>query len=132
MSISSAISKQKIAGTSSAELSKILQKHELFLSSQVGGLRADLKFRNLTGLILNYVDFRQADLAGTKLLSVQMVGSRLSDASLFGADLRMANLHRADLTRADLRGACMRGAILTESLMIEADLRKGKLMRQGD
>ncbi len=130
MLIDKKLSEPSQAVMSDRELSQILVQHSFFLTGRPGGVRAGLKFRNLTALNLEHCDLSQADLSGAKLFSAVMTESKLSAASLFGADLRIANLHKADLSRADLRGACLRGAILTETTMVETDLRDGRLMRR--
>ncbi|ECD8671069.1 pentapeptide repeat-containing protein, partial [Salmonella enterica subsp. enterica serovar Schwarzengrund] len=64
----------------SADLSKILEEHKVWITSmRESGSRADL---------------RDADLRGADL----------RDADLCGADLRDADLRGADLRDADLRG----------------------------
>ena len=62
------------------ELKEVLKLHGMWLCSENGGKRADLR------------------------------GANLRDANLRGADLRGADLRVADLRGADLRGADLRGA----------------------
>ena len=66
------------------KLDEILKKHGLWLKSETGGERA-----NLRGADLRWANLRWANL---------------SRADLRGANLRWANLNRADLRWADLRG----------------------------
>ena len=72
------------------ELQEVLRLHKMWISSECGGVRADLRGADLTGTNLRGADFRGADFRG---------------ASLTGADLRGPNLGGADLREADLRGA---------------------------
>ncbi|MCA5714221.1 pentapeptide repeat-containing protein, partial [Salmonella enterica] len=75
----------------SADLSKILEEHKVWITSmRESGSRANLLD----------ADLRCANLCCANLL----------DADLRCADLRDANLLDADLRGADLRGANLRGA----------------------
>ena len=82
------------------ELSKILDKHKLWLESERGGERADLWYANLGGADLRHADLRHADLRHADL-----GGANLRHADLGGADLGYADLRNADLGYADLGGA---------------------------
>ncbi|EAZ3647764.1 pentapeptide repeat-containing protein [Salmonella enterica] len=80
----------------SADLSKILEEHKVWITSmRESGSRADLCGANLYG----------ADLRGADLYGADLYGADLYGADLRGADLRGANLYGADLRGADLRGA---------------------------
>ncbi|EKY1977377.1 pentapeptide repeat-containing protein [Cronobacter sakazakii] len=82
----------------SAELSKILDEHKVWVTSfGANGSKANLCDANLCDANLCDANLRGADLRG---------------ANLRGADLRGANLCGADLCDADLRGANLRGADL--------------------
>ncbi|ECF3144552.1 pentapeptide repeat-containing protein [Salmonella enterica subsp. enterica serovar Sinstorf] len=84
----------------SADLSKILEEHKVWITSMhESGSRADLCGANLC----------DADLRGANLR-----GADLRDADLRGADLRDADLRDADLRDADLRDADLRGADLPD------------------
>ncbi|EEU3910843.1 pentapeptide repeat-containing protein [Salmonella enterica] len=102
----------------SADLSKILEEHKVWITSmRESGSRANLRDANLCG----------ADLYGACLCGVNLRGANLRDANLCGADLRDANLCGADLCGADLRGAdlCgvnLRGANLRDANLCGADL----------
>ena len=76
-------------------LKEILGKHELWLSGDKTGERANLSGINLSGINLSGADLSSADL---------------SDADLSGADLSGADLSGADLYRANLSGANLSGA----------------------
>ena len=109
-----------------------MDRHDAFLSGRAGGHRAVLRFRNLSGLDFHGHNLSEVDFTGSKLFSAIFTDSNLTRAIFYGADLRIANFHKANLTKCDLRGACLRGAILTDSVMIEADMRDGSLMHQGE
>ncbi|WP_080067754.1 pentapeptide repeat-containing protein [Salmonella enterica] len=84
----------------SADLSKILEEHKVWITSmRESGSRADL---------------RDADLFGANLCDADLRGADLRDADLFGANLCGANLCGADLRGADLRDADLFGADLPD------------------
>ncbi|EKH5613044.1 pentapeptide repeat-containing protein [Salmonella enterica] len=90
----------------SADLSKILEEHKVWITSMhESGSRADLCGANLRGANLRDADLRGADLRGANLRDADLRGADLRDADLRGADLRGADLRDADLRGADLRGA---------------------------
>ncbi|MCT7149277.1 pentapeptide repeat-containing protein [Salmonella enterica subsp. enterica serovar Oranienburg] len=102
----------------SADLSKILEEHKVWITSmRESGSRADLRGANLRGANLcdadlRGADLRDADLFGANLCGANLCGANLRGANLCGADLCGANLRGADLCGADLRGANLRGANL--------------------
>ncbi|ECD9290995.1 pentapeptide repeat-containing protein [Salmonella enterica subsp. houtenae] len=95
----------------SADLSKILEEHKVWITSmRDSGSRANLCDANLRGADLCGADLRGADLRGADLR-----GADLRGANLRGADLRGADLCDADLRGANLRGADLRGADLCDA-----------------
>ena len=92
------------------DLKEILRKHLMWLRSENGGERADLRDANL----------RDADLCGADLCSANLRGANLRGADLCGADLRGADLRGADLRDADLRGAYLRDADLRDAKNIDS------------
>lgn len=108
----------------------ILQAHQLWLKRR-GGRRADLSFRNLSGLPLNRVNLTGAKLAGACLVRTRLGGADLSQTDLFGTDLEAADLSGANLAGADLRGANMHRAVLTDAILRGADFRAGVLESEG-
>ncbi|EDI6315359.1 pentapeptide repeat-containing protein [Salmonella enterica subsp. enterica serovar Montevideo] len=112
----------------SADLSKILEEHKVWITSmRESGSRANLRDANLCDANLCDADLRGANLRGADLR-----GADLCDANLRGADLRDANLCGANLRGADLRGAdlCdanLRGADLRDANLCGADLRGADL-----
>ncbi|EPE4866818.1 pentapeptide repeat-containing protein [Salmonella enterica subsp. enterica] len=102
----------------SADLSKILEEHKVWITSmRESGSRA-----NLCG-----ADLRDANLRGADLRGADLCGADLRGADLRGADLRDANLRGADLCGADLRGADLRDANLCGADLRGADLRGADL-----
>ncbi|EAV2544410.1 pentapeptide repeat-containing protein [Salmonella enterica subsp. enterica serovar Cotham] len=89
----------------SADLSKILEEHKVWITSMhESGSRADLRG----------ADLRNANLYGADLRGADLRNANLYGADLRGADLRNANLYGADLRNANLRGANLRGANLPD------------------
>ena len=109
-----------------AALEKILQRHQLWLSNEPDGKRADLSGADLGGSNLSVANLRGADLGGADLGGADLGGANLSWADLSGADLRGADLGWANLSWADLSGADLRGADLGGANLRGADLRGAK------
>lgn len=113
-------------------LAQYARQHKDFLDGRSGGVRAILKFKDLSGLDMTGMNMEQADFTGSRLAGAQMGNGRFKGTSFFACDLRNANLRGADLNRADLRGAYMVGADLTRAKLDGADLREGKIMKRGE
>ncbi|EKA9347375.1 pentapeptide repeat-containing protein [Cronobacter sakazakii] len=97
----------------SAELSKILDEHKVWVTSfGENGSKANLSGANLSGANLRGANLRGADLYGANLSGADLRGANLSGADLYGADLYGADLYGADLSGADLSGADLSGANL--------------------
>ncbi|EAO9192913.1 pentapeptide repeat-containing protein [Salmonella enterica] len=102
----------------SADLSKILEEHKVWITSmRESGSSADLRDANLFDANLCGANLRDANLCGANLCDAD-----LRDANLCGADLRGADLFDADLRGADLRGANLRGANLCGANLRDANL----------
>ena len=112
------------------ELDEIIKKHKDFLTGRLGGARAVVKFKNLTGLDFKESDLSQSDFSGSILVKANLSNCNFNGASFFSSDLRHANLEYTDLTRADMRGAFVVGANLSHAKLENADLRQGKIMQQ--
>ncbi|EOX3766950.1 pentapeptide repeat-containing protein [Salmonella enterica subsp. enterica serovar Senftenberg] len=97
----------------SADLSKILEEHKVWITSmRESGSRANLRGANLCGANLRGADLCDANLCGANLCGANLRDADLCDADLRGADLRGANLCGADLCDANLCGADLRDADL--------------------
>ncbi|EIB3736349.1 pentapeptide repeat-containing protein [Salmonella enterica] len=102
----------------SADLSKILEEHKVWITSmRESGSRANLCDANLCG----------ANLCGANLCDANLCGANLCDANLCGSDLRGANLCDANLRDANLRGANLCGANLCDANLCGANLRGANL-----
>ncbi|EKP5977728.1 pentapeptide repeat-containing protein [Salmonella enterica] len=107
----------------SADLSKILEEHKVWITSmRESGSRADLRGANLYGADLCGANLCDADLYGANLCDANLRGADLCDANLRGADLRGANLCDADLRGANLCGADLCGANLCDADLCGANL----------
>ncbi|EBH3331690.1 pentapeptide repeat-containing protein [Salmonella enterica subsp. enterica serovar Newport] len=102
----------------SADLSKILEEHKVWITSmRESGSRANLRGANLRG-----ANLRGANLYGADLCGANLRGANLCDANLRGANLYGANLRGANLRGADLCGANLRGANLCDANLCDANL----------
>ncbi|HEC6707491.1 TPA: pentapeptide repeat-containing protein [Salmonella enterica subsp. enterica serovar Zanzibar] len=112
----------------SADLSKIIEEHKVWITSmRESGSRANLCGTNLRGADLRGADLCGANLRGANLRGADLCGANLRGANLRGADLRGADLRGADLRGADLRGADLCGANLRGANLRGADLRGADL-----
>ncbi len=106
------------------------------LAGASAGEHIDLSSKRLSGLDLQNVDFRGANLRWARLNNTNLSGANLRDTTLDSAWLIDANLQRADLRgaslastqmhRADLRDANLAGARIVANLQ-RADLRNANL-----
>ena len=111
------------------ELNKIIENHQHYLNEDIDGwesMRADLSYKNLSGL-----DLRNANLYRVNLSNANLYSADLRKANLRKADLRKANLINADLINADLRNADLRKADFRKANLINADLAYADL-READ
>ncbi|EAM8515030.1 pentapeptide repeat-containing protein [Salmonella enterica] len=112
----------------SADLSKILEEHKVWITSMSeSGSRANLCGANLCGANLCGADLCGADLRDADLCDANLCGADLCDANLRGADLRDADLCDANLCGADLCDANLCGADLCDANLRGADLRGANL-----
>lgn len=110
------------------DTTEILRLHKMWLESEEGGQRADLRGADLRG-----ADLREAKLCGANLCGTNLREANLSGADLRGADLREANLCGANLCRAylceaNLSGADLREAVLSGAYLCEAELSEAKII----
>ncbi|EBH1097822.1 pentapeptide repeat-containing protein [Salmonella enterica] len=112
----------------SADLSKILEEHKVWITSiRESGSRANLRGANLCGADLRDADLRDADLRDADLRDANLRGANLRDANLRGANLRGANLRGANLCGADLPDLTF--VILGEKYFIS--ITNGEYVRAG-
>ena len=105
-----------------AELQKVLEAHERWLTWKHRERRAELAGADLEGARLCGRDLRKVEMCKANLRGADLMGADLGFADLSGADLRDANLRNADLSGADLREADLSGADLREADLMGADL----------
>lgn len=119
------------------ELNDILEKHQLYLKGEEGGVRAnlegtDLRDANLRGAKLASANLRGANLAwanlrGANLRCDDLVGVNLQGANLVGANLQLADLEGANLKSVDLECANLELANLRGVNLQNANLRNANL-----
>ena len=115
---------------SASELEDILDKHTNFITGRLGGARADMQYRNLSGVNFSGKDFSQADFTGSILDNADMREGKFVSAIFFGCDMRGTKMENSDFRRGDFRGAFMMGADMTGANLKDADFREGKIMRR--
>ncbi|EDI0157926.1 pentapeptide repeat-containing protein [Salmonella enterica subsp. enterica serovar Panama] len=107
----------------SADLSKILEEHKVWITSmRESGSRANLRDANLRGADLRDANLCDANLRGANLCDANLCDANLRGANLCDANLRGADLRGADLCDANLRGADLRGADLCDANLCGANL----------
>ena len=117
------------------ELNKIIEYHQHYLNKDIDGwefMRADLSYKNLSGLDLRNAklykaNLNNADLSSADLRKADLREADLRDADLNNADLRDADLNNACLRYANLRKTALRNVDLSETDMYEADLKEANL-----
>lgn len=99
------------------EVDRERQRYTGGLRDDVGAAMAALSRRAMvlpgTGIELEKVDLRGAELAGQNLSGFCFAGSRLDGAILTGSDLTGTTFAGASLRNADLTGAALTGADFT-------------------
>ena len=117
------------------ELNTIIENHQHYLNEDIDGwksMRADLSYKNLSGLDLKESNLREANLNNVNLRKANLRNADLRDANLAYADLRNANLREANLCRAfccyaNMRKADLRNADFREANLFVAVLREANL-----
>ena len=114
------------------ELNKIIEKHQHYLNKDIDGwetMKADLSYKNLSGLDLSNANLRNADLRNANLYKANLINADLAYTDLRNANLRKADLRNADLRNADLSCANLRKADLADADLSNAYLRETDLCR---
>ena len=102
-----------------------LVRHRFYIKGDARGIRADLSFRNMAGIVLKDQVLTNIILKGANISGADFSGCDLSGADLFGADLEGANLQGAKLTGVDFRGANLTRAILSNCHLQGSDFSSG-------
>ncbi len=113
------------------ELDEIIQRHDDFLAGVLGGLRALVQYRDLSGLDMGKTDLSQADFTGSNLSKCDLSNGNFTGVVFFACDLRHANLEQSNFTNADFRGASVIGANFLGADLMKADMREGQIMIAG-
>ena len=107
------------------ELNTIIERHQHYLNEDIDGwksMRADLSYKNLSGLDLKNANLYRADLKNANLREVDLKNADLRYANLRHADLSNADLSEANIDGADLRYANLYGANLKNTDIIYAKI----------
>ena len=116
------------------QLNKIIENHQHYLNKDIDGwesMRADLSYKNLSGLNLRNANLREAKLSSANIRDADFREANLSNADLRNAILRNVDLREADLTEADLRNADLREADMYGAYCCYANLN-GVDLRNAD
>jgi uncharacterized protein YjbI with pentapeptide repeats len=108
-----------------AQIKAVLLRHRAHLKGDPRGERADLSFRNLSGMVLKGQAFNNIILRGANLADSEFSECNLSGADFSGADLENADFHNTILTGADFRGANLSRTILSNCQLQGADFSIG-------
>jgi hypothetical protein len=109
------------------ELQKIIELHNLYLSGEKDGKKANLEGADLYGTNLADVHLGDANLKGAILKRSNLWGANLASADLEGANLKRAILEGADLKDANLKGANLKGVNLAHADLQGANLMNAEL-----
>lgn len=110
-----------------SDVVRFVAAHERFVKRAADGVRLQLRFADMRGLILQRRDLSEADFAGSDWSRSRLAMSKFIRASFYCATLVRADLRGADLSQADLRGASLRGANLYGAMLDDADFRDAEL-----
>ena len=87
------------------QLNKIIENHQHYLNEDIDGwksMRADLSYKNLSGLDLKNANLYRVDLKNANLREVDLRNADLSEVDMSIADLREANLLGTNLKNANI------------------------------
>ena len=116
------------------ELNKIIENHQHYLNKDIDGwksMRADLSYKNLSGLDLKESNLREANLNNVNLRKANLRNADLRDANLCRAFCCYANMRKADLRNADFREANLFVAVLREANLFGANLKNATIIHAG-
>ena len=102
------------------ELNRMLRAHALWRAGNPKGRRADLRYRDLSGLSFAGADCTYALLTDANLANTNFAGTNCTRANFTGADLTCtdctgANFTGAELIRANFTNATFTGADFTNA-----------------
>ena len=121
------LDKKYLTTLSQGELDAAIKKHAMYTGARVGGARAVLSYKDMTGLVMRGVDFSNADFTGSLLYDADMRQCKLEGSIFFCANLQKAHLNDARLSKIDLRGANIQGVDFSGADLTQADMREGSI-----
>ena len=113
---------------SQTDLKNIIERHRKFLGGMSGGMRATLKFTDLSGLDFRLADLTNADFCGARLNGANLSQGVFTGASFFYCDIHKADMQSSAFIRTDFRGARIIGSNLSEADFTHADFRQGYML----
>lgn len=110
------------------EFNEILKLHYFWVADKTNGKPANfyskkLRHIDLSGLILDEMNFSYADLRDANLRESSLINANLTGANLQSADLSDTKLKNANFTTANLKNASLFGATIEKTTFSYADLR---------
>ncbi len=121
------IDKKHLTPISQSDLDVVIKKHAMYAGARVGGARAVLSYKDLSGLVLRGADLSSADFTGSLFYDADMRNCKLEGSIFFCANMQKAHLNDARLSRIDLRGANIQGVDFSGADMTQADMREGSI-----
>ena len=121
------VDKKYLTTLSQTELDVAIKKHAMYAGARVGGARAVLSYKDMSGLVMHGVDLSSADFTGSLLYDADMRECKLEGSVFFCANLQKAHLNDARLSRIDLRGANIQGVDFSGADLTQADMREGSI-----
>lgn len=109
-------------------LESIIAGHQKYIKGMRGGVRAVIKFKDLSGVVIKGRDMSNSDFSGCCFDDADLSGSNFTASSFFACDMKRTNMAHGDFSKCDFRGACIVNANLTETNMERTDMRQGVLM----
>lgn len=111
-----------------AQLNEVIKLHRMFLMGTSGGIRAVLKFHDLSDLDFSKANLANADLSGSILNGANLSLGDFNNTNFFSCDLYKTDMRGSNFTRADFRGTQILGANLSKADMKGVDFRQGFIM----
>ncbi|MBY0428966.1 MAG: pentapeptide repeat-containing protein [Alphaproteobacteria bacterium] len=121
------LDKKYLTTLSQSELDVAIKKHAMYAGARVGGARAVLSYKDMSGLVMHGVDLSNADFTGSLLFDADMRECKLEGSIFFCANLQKAHLNDARLARIDFRGANLQGVDFSGADLTQADMREGSI-----
>ncbi|HIL28399.1 MAG TPA: pentapeptide repeat-containing protein, partial [Micavibrio sp.] len=87
-------------------LESIIAGHQKYIKGMRGGVRAVIKFKDLSGVVIKGRDMSNSDFSGCIFDDADLSGSNFTASSFFACDLKRTNMAHGNFSKCDFRGAC--------------------------